>query len=61
METYCLVNNEWKLATKKRYLVKRVVEFSRVIEARSRAEAIEYMCDHNADTRLIREIATRVK
>lgn len=44
-----------------KYLVERVVKFSRVIEARSKEEAIEWMYDHDAKTELIRETAKLVK
>ena len=45
----------------KKYLVTRVVELSKEIEAESKEEAIEEFGDLNADQRVIRETAKEVK
>lgn len=45
----------------KRFLVKRVVEFSKVIEAATKEKAIDEFGDLDADMKTLKETATEIK
>jgi len=44
-----------------KYEVVRTIQLSQIIEAPSKTQAIEWMYDKDAKTKLIRETATRIK